>query len=87
MFSGGLTVDSYLRWISATHSHRVLVVPSMLTPADMKNALSLYKRYKCDTEAYRQLAAKNGISVTDLNQYCWRVLHAERQRRELERKR
>lgn len=42
-----------------------------MTPQQAKVALRLYKRYKTDTLAYRQLAESLGICTATLNRWCW----------------
>jgi hypothetical protein len=45
-----------------------------MTQEDLKKAVSLYKRYKTDGEAFRRIAEKYGISTADLTGKCWHAI-------------
>ena len=45
----------------------------MLSPVDLKKALSLYRRYKTTEMEYKAIARKYGMQTTDLNSLCWKV--------------
>lgn len=49
-----------------------------MTPTQQKLALRLYKRYQTTGREYRELAASLGLQITDLNQICWRINHAQK---------
>ena len=44
----------------------------MLSPSDLKAALKLYDAYQCEGREYRELAARYGMPITDLNAMLWR---------------
>ncbi len=46
-----------------------------MTPAQAKQAVRLYRAYQTGSQAYRELAAKVGLTAADLTARCWRILH------------
>lgn len=53
-----------------------------MTPAQEKLAIRLYRAYKCDTLANRQLAESLGLNTGELNSKVWHILHHERKMKE-----
>jgi hypothetical protein len=44
-----------------------------MTKEQIKQAVKLYKAYRCDTAEYRKLAERLGIPTTELNRRCWHI--------------
>ena len=48
-----------------------------MTKQQIAAALKMYRAYKCDTRAYRELAQSIGINTGELNRRCWHILHGK----------
>jgi hypothetical protein len=53
----------------------------VLTAAQHKRAMSLWRRYKTDTSEYKQIAESSCVNTAELNAYCSTVERAARERK------